>query len=121
MVIYTGINSLNIDKSKNDKIIITILLVFGTAAMFNWFQAYIGYKENKAIYNENILRLENFVKENPIIESQKDKELVLLLPKDEKYGFTAMTGIDWIDNAIKSYFDIDISVTLKGQKYNEEN
>ena len=32
-----------------------------------------------------------------------------------------MTGIDWIDNAIKSYFDIDISVTLKGQKYNEEN
>ena len=121
MVIYTGINSLNIDKSKNDKIIIAILLVFGTVAMFNWFQAYIGYKENKAIYNENILRLENFVKENPIIEGQKDKELVLLLRKDEKYGFTAMTGIDWIDNAIKNYFDIDISVTLKGQKYNEEN
>lgn len=119
IVTYAGIYSLDIDKSKNDKIIITILLVFGMAAMSNALQIYMGYKDNKIIYNENISRLENFVKENPTVESQKDKELVLLLPKDEKYGFTAMTGIDWIDTAIKKYFDIDQSVVLKGQEYKE--
>ena len=30
-----------------------------------------------------------------------------------------MTGIDWIDTAIKKYFDIDQSVVLKGQEYKE--
>lgn len=119
IVTYAGIYSLDMNISKNDKITITILLVFGMAAMFNWLQTYMGYKDNKVIYNENISRLENFVSENPTAESQMDKELVLLLPKDEKYGFTAMTGIDWVDTAIKKYFDIDLSVTLKGEKYIE--
>ena len=72
----------------------------------------MGYKDNKIIYNENISRLENFVKENPTVESQKDKELVLLLPKDEKYGFTAITCIEWIDSEIKKYFDTELNFNV---------
>lgn len=111
-IVFIGINSLNIKESKNNKIIITVLIIFGISSMFNWCQTYIGYKKNKRIYNENITRIENFLREYPTKDKQDCKELYLLPPDDDKYGFTAMAGIDWIDEAIKAYFNISNSVKL---------
>jgi len=69
-----------------------------------------GYKINKEIYNQNIVRIEKFIenKEKGIEET----ELYLLAPKEEVYGFTPMTGIDWVEDAIKQYFHLG-DVTLK--------
>ena len=100
--------------------IAAIVLVFGFIALGNWYQIYYGYKENKSIYNENILRIQEFVEENKTQEEQANKELIILLPKDDRYGFTAMAGIDWIDESIKGYFGINSSVTLRGVEKDSE-
>ena len=89
-------------------VIIGIMLIM---AYNNYMPILKGYKENHYIYDQNIARIEEFLerKEN----GSEEKELYLLAPKDERYGFTSMTGIEWVENAIKDYFKIDDDVVLK--------
>ena len=121
VLLYICISNLKLEETDFDKEIITILLIFSMTSLINLYQVYSGYKTNKEIYNRNITRIEEFLKNYPTKEEQKNKELTLLLPEDEKYGFTAMVGIDWIDDAIKNYFEIDSSVELIGETIEKDN
>ena len=113
-----SIDNMNVEISKNMKSIIAVIIIFGMASLFNWYQTYMGYRQNKRVYEENISRIESFVNENPTKESQKDKEILLLKSSNDVYEFTPMVGYGWIEDAIKSYFDLDYSVTLKEQEAN---
>lgn len=112
LILYLGVKNLKLENLKISKELLSILLLGSMVVAINWYQVYAGYRDNKKIYNQNIQRIEKFIADNPTQEEQKNKELYLLLPKDERYGFTAMTGIDWIDEAIKAYFKINNSVKL---------
>ena len=112
VILYIGINNLKAEKLKISREILAICLVGFVIVIINWYQIYAGYRDNKVIYNYNIQRIERFIKEHPTQEEQENKELYLLMPKDERYGFTAMSGIEWIDEAIKSYFNINPTVKL---------
>lgn len=114
LILYVGIKGLKLENLKISKELLPILLIFSLIAITNWYQVYAGYRENKKIYNENIRRIELFINSNPTQGEQENKELHLLLPKDERYGFTAMVGIDWVDEAIKEYFNINKTVELVG-------
>lgn len=116
IIILAGIKNLKVDASEIKKEIIGVVLVLGVVSIINWYQIYLGYQTNKKIYYDNISIIGRFLNENPTGEDQKNKELQLLLPKDDRYGFTAMTGIGWIDDAVKKYFGIDSSVKLTGIK-----
>jgi len=38
--------------------------------------------------------------------------VVLLPPNDIKYGFTNLVGVDWVEEAVKEFFDISPDVKL---------
>ena len=105
----------NNDNKMNGKheiaIILSMMLI---VAMANHGDIIKNYAINEDIYNENIVRIKEF-KENKENGSQ-EKELYLLLPKDETYGFTPMTGIEWVETSIKEYFHLGDDVILKGEK-----
>ena len=114
LIVYIGIKNIKLNYKETSKEIFVGITLFAMLATINWYQIYAGYKNNKEVYNENITRLESFVEQNPSQEEQENKEIYLLLPKDDRYGFTPMTGVDWIETGIKGFFGINKLVTFIG-------
>lgn len=107
ILLYFGLNYvilgtvvyLIIKQTNNEKLIYAIaLLVVLYFAIINCIFVSKGYYENKKINKINIERLENF--------DNKSNEIKLLKPIAEKYGFTKLTGIQWIEEAVKEYYNI---------------
>lgn len=88
-----------------------VIIIMLSVAFGNYITTKENYAINKEIYNENISRIKDFKEQYN--KDSTNKELYLLQPNDEKYGFTAMTGIDWVEHDLKTYFDIDQDVILK--------
>lgn len=115
IIAYLLISKICID-NKVDMYKYEVAIIFGLLAVLafgNYKTTYEGYQVNKEIYNQNITRIEKFIKDKK--EGIQEKELYLLPPKNEVYGFTPMTGTDWVENAIKQYFDLG-DVILKTEK-----
>ena len=79
----------------------------------NYTETIENYRINKEIYNQNISRIEKFKDSKK--NGSESKELYLLLPRNETYGFTPMVGIEWVEKDIKKYFKIDDEVVLKAE------
>ena len=62
------------------------------------------YYDNKKINDINVSRLENY--------DGKSKEIKLLKPIDEAYGFTKLTGIEWVEMDAKRYYNIPLDVVF---------
>ena len=90
------------------------LIGLSIIAAKNYVDILIEYKCNKNIFYENMRRIEEYKN-----SENKSEELKLVLPKDDKYGFTPLVGIDWVEVSIKDYFDIDRSVKLISETYDE--
>jgi hypothetical protein len=97
----------NLFKEKENKTIIVTLAIFGMLAINNWQVVTENYKMNEQIYYQNMARIEEFKK-----NGQQEGELVLLPPNDLKYGFTNLVGVDWVEKAVKEFFDINPNVNL---------
>ena len=83
--------------------VITIILV--VIALDNYSTVTQKYKENSVIYYRNIEVLEN-------ASDLNEGEVRIEAPKYELYGFSKLFGIDWIEDAIKDYFDINDNIRL---------
>lgn len=89
--------------SKMEIYVITIILV--VIALDNYSTVTQKYKENSVIYYRNIEVLEN-------ASDLNEGEVRIEAPKYELYGFSKLFGIDWIEDAIKDYFDINDNIRL---------
>ena len=102
-------NLFNSKDQTNQKIIIFIAVLFCLSSI-NYISVLDNYMKNKIIYNQNINRISLFQKQyqaNPNI-----KNLYLLPPQNEAYGFGSLAGVDWIENSVKHFFGLDTSVKL---------
>lgn len=110
---FTAKTVLNNMKEINTKYeVVVMLMVILMIASLNYKEMIENYKINKDIYNQNIARIEEYkVKQE---EGIAEKELYLLLPKQEVYGFTPMVGIEWIEDGIKRYFELG-DIILKAE------
>ena len=89
-----------------------MLMVILVMASLNYKEMIENYKINKEIYYQNIARIEEYkIKQE---KGMAEKELYLLLPKQEVYGFTPMVGIEWIEDALKEYFELG-DIILKAE------
>ncbi|MEG1141647.1 MAG: DUF6056 family protein [Clostridia bacterium] len=101
LVLLIFCNIKNMNKIANIVGIIAILYL----TLFNYYSITKGYYLNKKIYCENVNRINKAKVENK-------KELSLLKPVDEKYGFTKMIGSPWIEEALKAYYKLDENIIL---------
>jgi len=78
--------------------------------------AYDKYLTNRYIYEYNIETLKNY--------NRKDKEIYLYEPKYIYYGFGGLTGISYVEEPVKTMYNIDQDVEFKSitEEYkNEKN
>lgn len=95
------------NKPNNEIYITTLILII--LALNNWVVLVKNYKANYEIYYENIIRIEKFDKND-------ENKLILLSPKDEAYGFNKFVGIEWIEKAVKEYFELGDIELLEEKK-----
>lgn len=89
-------------KNKYEKLIlILILLVFLSISLKNYYTITKNYNINKKIYIKNIERI------NECKNDMYCKQINILYPKYELYGFSSMVGVKWIEDAIRDYFCLD--------------
>ena len=106
LIIYLVYNNFIFKEKKYISVFCT-LLIFIALGSTNWLTVTKNYRINKEIYYKNISIISDFVKNN-----DNSKELKLLRPYDEKYGFSSFVGIEWIEEAVKKYFNIRNDVDL---------
>lgn len=109
-IIIVGIsNSLqDVDVVKMD-IVLSLILV-SIFAVCKYEGTYVGYKYNKEVYDENVRRIMEFKN-----DGNEKNEIQLLKPYDDTYSFTPMVGNEWVEEAIKQYFEIDQSVKFTSE------
>ena len=71
----------------------------------NYINVVYNYSINEKIYYRNVEALQNY--------DGTSREIYLEKPKEGQYGFNEMVGIDWIETAVKDYFNISQNVELK--------
>lgn len=98
----------NIEEINNKKELLLIGGLFIIITGITYIQTLQGYRANAFIYHENLQRIEQF-KENP----SEDNILYLKEATDAKYGFTGFVGVEWIETAVKQYFELGEEVILK--------
>lgn len=111
---YIIFNNLYLEKTHEQSIrlqAIILIVLFTILTIDSYKQMIQGYKENEQIYYQNIQLIEEFKnKENP------GNVLYLKKPEKEQYGFTSFVGIDWVEEEVKRYFEIDESVIIEELK-----
>lgn len=90
------------EKNKLKQIPLVITLAF--IASLNTVNVIDGYYKNKKINDINVTRLKSY--------DGLSKEIKLLKPIDESYGFTKFVGIEWVELDTKRYFNISENVVL---------
>lgn len=107
--IASMIIALIIEKISGDdgikKEILTIFILIGIIATVNYINVVYNYSINEKIYYRNVEALQNY--------DGTSREIYLEKPKEGQYGFNEMVGIDWIETAVKDYFNISQNVELK--------
>ena len=105
--IFAPLDSSDVIKIEISIVICVMLIV----ALINYITILKNYYINKNIYYENIRIIEEYKKNN-----SNEKELYLNSPINEMYGFTPMVGTDWVEDAVKDYFELDKEVILKAKE-----
>ena len=90
--------------SQNHKRSLTLIFIMILLSTINAAKVINGYYDNKKINDINVSRLENY--------DGKSKEIKLLKPIDEAYGFTKLTGIEWVEMDAKRYYNIPLDVVF---------
>jgi len=93
-----------------------VYIIFTFFALLNYMDAYDKYLTNRYIYEYNIETLKNY--------NRKDKEIYLYEPKYIYYGFGGLTGISYVEEPVKTMYNIDQDVEFKSitEEYkNEKN
>lgn len=86
-----------------------ILISIFTILIFNsYVHTLNGYKMNKDIYEDNMKQIQEF-KTN----GNEENTLYIKEPEQAQYGFTSLVGTDWIEEAVKNYFDLEESVKIE--------
>ena len=98
-------------KENNQKNYIILIIMMVILATYNYVDITKNYGLNKKIYEENILRINTYKS-----TSDNKKELKILLPYNDIYGFTPMVGYDWVERDIKKYFNLPTDLKLIGVK-----
>ena len=93
------------DALKTDLIAIMIVMIM--VSVNQYVMVVKRYKENKAVYTENVRRIEEFKN-----SEENSKEIYLLKPTYEQYGFTPIVGIEWIEKDVRDYFELEEDVKL---------
>ena len=82
----------------------------------NYYQIVTNYHRNKIVDEENISRLINYkdyVTDSPSSTSKDAHKVIYLIPPyNNTYGFTGLTGVDWVENSVKTYYNIPTDVSL---------
>ncbi len=115
LIYYILINNKDKEDRKDNKIELKlIVIVFTVIAFFTYTKTLISYYENSIIYKENIDTIEKYK-----TDSKNDKVIYLKKPKDPIYAheWIIVDGSEWIEDSVKSYFEIDENVELR---YEEE-
>lgn len=119
LILYGILKSIRANNKKEMNVKYEIGMMIGIMlimAIANYGDIIKNYAINKDIYHQNIARIEEYKEEQE--KGVAEEELYLLLPKEEKYGFTPMVGIEWVENAIKEYFGLE-NVILKAENKEE--
>ena len=105
LAVFYLINDYLKDLKANQKLsikIATFIIILSLFAFKNWAETTHNYKVNKEIDAKNMVRIEKYQK-NP----SSEKILVLIEPKEPAYGFTGLAGIEWVEKAVITYFELD--------------
>lgn len=94
------------DSNSNKLEYIVTILFFGILALNSYQETLKGYKINYNIYNENVSRINEF-KEKQSTSQKEERELKLLLPEKEYYGFTPLIGVPWVEEVAIDYFELE--------------
>lgn len=87
---------------------IILITIFTILVLNIYIRTINGYRANKEVYNFNMQQIEEFrAKEN------NENTLYLKDPVQPEYGFTPLVGTDWIEEAVKDYFDLGESVKIE--------
>ena len=91
---------------------VTVLIILSTT---NFAKTLVNYHRNRIINEENISLL---LDAKTTYQSGDNLPEVLYLKKpfNETYGFTGLTGIEWVENAVKTYFELPLSLKLQYQE-----
>ncbi len=110
MVAYFGVKYLlitlvmytlfNFSKKKNTIFLFLCTLMY--FSLFNSVNIIKGYYKNMLINEINVTTLKNY--------DGVSKEIKILNPEDENYGFTKLIGTEWVENGVKMYYNIPSDV-----------
>ncbi|MBO5479003.1 MAG: hypothetical protein J6A04_04820 [Clostridia bacterium] len=107
-IIFYNLQETKNEEQSNKLQLIIFILTFTILALISYKQMVAGYKENEEIYYQNIQLIEEFKK-----HGNSENTLYLKAPEKEQYGFTSFVGIDWVEEVVKQYFEIDENVIIE--------
>ncbi len=85
-----------------------VILIFGIFAISNYAKTLYAYHCNKRVNTENISRILEYNN-----QSSEETVLYLLKPCNEVYGFTGLSGISWVEDAVITYYHLPENLDLK--------
>ena len=88
------------------------LIIFIMICTPKYIETLEKYRENKIVYDENVNRILSVKKHNEN-NSDKIKEIKLLMPTNPEYSYMPMVGYEWLENDIKRFYNIDLNITFK--------
>lgn len=91
-----------------DYSVLFVTMTLAVYALPNYAKTVGSYYLNKKVDSENISRIidcQTACKEGDV--------LYLVKPRNELYGFTGLSGIDWVEEAVKDYYKLPKTVDLK--------
>lgn len=91
---------------------IAIIAVFGVITFAHYKEMVEAYKENEAVYYDNIQRIENYKQ-----QGNWKEPLYLRKPTYEAYSFTPLVGTKWVEEDVKAYFELDENTIIKEERY----
>lgn len=109
ILFWAFLNSTKLCKTKNAFYAVCLFPIIAMS-LINYGKIFYYYGENKKVFNENI----------KIIEKSKNNEDVIYLNKSPypTYEFTSLAGYGWIENDIKTLYNLNKNVKFE---YKEKN
>lgn len=109
ILFWAFLNSTKLCKTKNAFYVVCLFPIIAMS-LINYGKIFYYYGENKKVFNENI----------KIIEKSKNNEDVIYLNKSPypTYEFTSLAGYGWIENDIKTLYNLNKNVKFE---YKEKN
>lgn len=105
LIVYIILNIIYRKAELKNIALILCIIPFTAIALINYRDLYKNYKLNKQIYNKNVEILKNYDGRSNVIFLNKEHNI--------NYQFESIIGITWIEDDIRSYFNIPNNVELK--------